>query len=131
MTTVLQNIDRPKHQLTESVVRFMQSEASYRVYMGVHCRMRSVIYGHVYLYEAFDKDYITQQILNSYVPILEREYIKHEKGEGRTVLPSAFTQDIKQETAEILLAWLLAESAEIYKQSRLNIKYKKKTMSWL
>jgi hypothetical protein len=133
MTSIIGTAVKPKHPLTESLISFVSTPIGWRVYMGVHCRLRQVIYDHIYLYEGFDKQYFTKEVLKSYIPILEREYIKWQKGEGRTVSTSAFSDDVKQETAEVVLAWLLAECAEIYRQSRLNIKYskKKKINNWL
>ena len=61
--------------------------------------------------------------------MLIREYIKYNKSEGRLVSMSSFTDDIKQDTANLLLAWELKEIAELYKQARIS-KFKRNT-TWL
>ena len=115
MISIIRTVVKPKHPLTEALISFVSTPVGWRVYMGIHCRLREIIYDHVYVSEAFDKDYITQEILKSYVPILEREFVKYGKCEGRTVLSFAFTDAVKQETTRIVLTWLLAECVELYK----------------
>jgi hypothetical protein len=61
--------------------------------------------------------------------MLIREYTKYNKGEGRKVSMSAFTDAIRLETATMILTWILAECSELYKQSKIS-KWKK-IMSWL
>jgi hypothetical protein len=133
MTSVIGNksVTPNTHPLTNTLLNFVSTPVGWRVYMGIHCRLREIMYNHIYISEAFDKEYIMHEILTSYIPILEREYTNYEKGKGRAVLPSAFTQEVKQETARMILAWLLAECAEIYKQSRLNSKFGNKARNWL
>jgi hypothetical protein len=71
MTTVLQNIDKPIHPLTESVIKFLLSERSDRVYMGVHTSLRSALYKDAYIAESYNKDYYAKQIASNYLPVLE------------------------------------------------------------
>ena len=104
MTSIIEtDAVKPKHPFTDALIAFVSTPIGWRVYMGVHCKLRQIIYDHVYISEAFNKDYITKEILKSYIPILEQEYVKYEKGEGRTVSLSIFTQEIKEETAAIVL----------------------------
>jgi hypothetical protein len=110
MTSIIGTTVKPKHSLTQSLISFVSTPVGWHVYMGVHCKLRHIIYDHVYISEAFNKDYITKEILKSYIPILQ-EYIKYNKSEGRLVSKSVFTDDIKQETASLVLAWILRELA--------------------
>jgi hypothetical protein len=105
--------------------------------MGVHTSLRSALYKDAYIAESYNKDYYAKQIASNYLPVLEYEYIRTENGEGRAVdQSSAFTPEVEQELTDILLAFLLAECAEMYKQTRItqkNLKYskKKKNNNWL
>jgi hypothetical protein len=48
--------------------------------------------------------------------MLVREFIIYNKDEGRRISKNVFTDAIKQETAAMILAWLLREIAEIRRQ---------------
>jgi hypothetical protein len=117
-----------QHHLSTALLDF-NSDAGWKTYLNPHCSLRDIFFRQIYIVESFDREAAIQEILKSYIPMLIREYIKYNKGEGRKIPASDFREEIKQETASMILAWLLAECAELYKQSKVS--RWKKTMSWL
>lgn len=116
MTAVVNNSTAPPE--VSALLDFVGSGAgsSWMIYMGPHINQRNLLFKRVYVTETFDREIAIQEILRSYVPMLIRENIKYNKGEGRRISKNIFTDAIKQETAEMILAWLLREIVQIRSQ---------------
>jgi hypothetical protein len=88
MTSIIGTVVKPKHPLTDALISFISTPVGYKVYLGIHCRLREVIYQHVYIYnEEFNKEYFAKEILKSYIPILERSSACLFDDVGRFVAP--------------------------------------------
>ena len=49
MISIIRTIVKPKHPLTEALISFVSTQVGWRVYMGIHCRLREIIYDYVYV----------------------------------------------------------------------------------